>query len=98
MGENIAAIIHYYGYRAILLLFCVHQDTESEQREIKISVYQPILTKKKKQRLNGTKHSYSTRWEKKNWQFFTFMELYPFSYYFVFTKTMNLSNDKCKLV
>ena len=30
MEEKYAAILHIYGARAISLLFCVHQDTESE--------------------------------------------------------------------
>ena len=30
MEENDVVILHIYGARAISLLFCVHQDTESE--------------------------------------------------------------------
>ena len=37
-------IIHTYGNRAIFLLLCYHQDTESESCEMKISVSGPILT------------------------------------------------------
>ena len=28
------------------------------------------------------------------WQFFIFMKLYPFLYYFLITKTLNLSHNK----
>ena len=38
--------IYIYGARAIFLLFCDHQDTESESHEIEISIYQPIFTQK----------------------------------------------------
>ena len=31
MGEIVVAILHIYGVRAISLLFCNHQDTESEK-------------------------------------------------------------------
>ena len=36
-------IIHNYGARSISLLFCDHQDTESESCEIEMSIYQPIF-------------------------------------------------------
>ena len=32
--KNIVAIIRIYGARAIFLLFCYHQDTESKSSEI----------------------------------------------------------------
>ena len=40
------SIIHIYGARAIFLLFCNHRETESESREIEISVAGPIFTSK----------------------------------------------------
>ena len=40
------AIIHSYESRAIFLLFCDHQDTESEPCEIEMSISKPIFTKK----------------------------------------------------
>ena len=43
-------------------------------------------------------YPYSTKWVKMFWYFFIFMELYPFSYYYKFTETLNLSNKKWKLV
>ena len=36
--------LHNYGARAIFLLFCDHTDTESESREIQMSISQPIFT------------------------------------------------------
>ena len=46
-------IIHIYGTRAIFLLFCNHQDTESKSRVVEIGVTGPIFTHKY-QRLYGT--------------------------------------------
>ena len=40
------AILPIFGARAIFLIFCNHQDTESESREIKISVAGPTFTNK----------------------------------------------------
>ena len=40
------SIPHIYGARAVLLLFCDHQDTESESCEIEIGVAGPIFTQK----------------------------------------------------
>ena len=57
MGDNIVVILHIYGTIAIFLLFCDHQDTESESCEIYISIYQSISTHKKYQRLFGTSRS-----------------------------------------
>ena len=39
-------ILHIYGARAIFLLFCNHQDTESESREMEIGVAGLIFTNK----------------------------------------------------
>ena len=39
--------MYIYGSRDIVLLFCDHQDTESESCEIEISISQPIFTHKK---------------------------------------------------
>ena len=44
--QNIVSIIHIYGARAIFLLFCDHQDTESESREVEMRISQPIFTHK----------------------------------------------------
>ena len=47
-------LLHIYGALAILILFCDHQDTESESLDMEIGVAGPILTQKKYQRLYGT--------------------------------------------
>ena len=46
MEKHIIAIFFEYGALAILLLFCNHQDTESESQEIDIGVTEPIFTLK----------------------------------------------------
>ena len=38
--------VHIYGSRVILLLFCDHQDTESESCEIEMRISQQIPTHK----------------------------------------------------
>ena len=44
--KNIVGIVRIYGARAIFLLFCDSQDTESESRNIEIGVSGPILAQK----------------------------------------------------
>ena len=46
LEKNILIVLHIHGYRSIFLLFCDHQDTESELCEIEMSISQPILTHK----------------------------------------------------
>ena len=43
MSEKSVAILHIYGARTIFLLFCYHQDTKSESRDIEICVAGPIF-------------------------------------------------------
>ena len=50
-----------YGARASFILFCDHQDTESESQEIEIGVAGPIFTQKKIKRTIGKEYLYSTR-------------------------------------
>ena len=40
--KNVLVVIHIYGARAILLLFCNHQDTESESQAMDIGVYKKL--------------------------------------------------------
>ena len=51
--KNIVAILHFYGDRAIFLLFWDNQDTEPDLYEIEISISKPIPTHKIHQRLYG---------------------------------------------
>ena len=50
-------IIHIYGARAILLIFCDHQGTESKSQEMVNIVVGPIFTQRKIRELYGTKIS-----------------------------------------
>ena len=45
--QKIVEILHIYGGRAISLLFCDHQDTQSESCEIEMNISQPIFAHKK---------------------------------------------------
>ena len=47
MGENVVAIIHIYGDRAIFLLFCYRQDTEYESQVMEIGIACPLFSHKK---------------------------------------------------
>ena len=44
--KNIVVILHNYGARGILLIFCDLPDTESESCEIRMSIYQAIFNHK----------------------------------------------------
>ena len=44
--KNIVVLIHIYGARSIFLLFCDHQDTESESRKTETSISQTTPTHK----------------------------------------------------
>ena len=57
--KSIVAIIHFYLVRSIFLLFCHHQDTESDFQEIDIGVAGPIFAHKKipKAWLNNYNHT-----------------------------------------
>ena len=86
-------ILHIYGAKANFLLFCDHQDTESESREIEIVVIGLIFTQKISKDLWENDIHTSQYGSKLLFQLFLFVELEPFSYYFVTTKTLNLSHD-----
>ena len=42
--KNFLVVIHIYGARSILLIFCNHQDTEYESQAMEIGVVGPICT------------------------------------------------------
>ena len=99
MGENIVENIHTYGGTAIFLLFCDHQDTESESNEIDMSIPQDIFTRKNIS--NSLWDNYINNLQDRRkmlWKSLIFLELYPYSYYFVIIKTLNQNNEKYKLV
>ena len=64
MGEKIVVVLQIYGARANFLLFCNHQETESDLRETEIGVSEPIFTQKNIKGSMGQQYTYSTRWEK----------------------------------
>ena len=49
--KDIVAILNIYGSRAIFLLFCDHQDNESESQDIELGVSGTRFNHKKYQRL-----------------------------------------------
>ena len=55
--------IHIDGDRAIFLLFCNHQHTESESWEMKIGLAGPIIKIITIKGSMGQLYIYSTRWE-----------------------------------
>ena len=79
MGEKIVVFLHIYRVRANFLLFCDHQDTESELCEIEMIIYQPITTNKNifKALLDNDIHTLQDR-RKLLWHFFIFMVVYIF--------------------
>ena len=72
-----------YGARASYILFCNHQDTEYESREIEIGVAGSIFTKKNIKGPMGQGYPYPTIWEEILWPLFIFIELESFFYYFI---------------
>ena len=61
---------------------------------MKIGVAGPILTQKKTSKDLWENYIYTLQYARKIFFFFfLFMELEPFFYYFVITKTLNLSNE-----
>ena len=54
MGENIVAILHFNGDRAIFLLLWDNQDTEPDLYEIEASISKPISTHNSYQSIYGT--------------------------------------------
>ena len=95
MGSRIMVIIHICGPREVLLLFCYQEDTEYESYEMEISISTPISTHKKisKDLPDNDIHNLQDG-SKILWQFFIFLDAEPFFYYFVITKTPNLSSLK----
>ena len=63
---------------------------------MEVIVAQPIFTHKKSKSVMGLGYP-SSKKSIKLWQFFIFLELEPLFYYFVFVKTLNMSNEKWKL-
>ena len=97
--KNIVAIIHIYGATDIFLLFYDHQDIGSKPHEIEMSIYQPIFNHKKISKYPWDNGIHNLQYGRKIlWEFFIFIEIDPFLYYFVLSKTPSLSKEKRKLV
>ena len=88
--KKIVAIIHIYGARFIFLLFCDHQDTESDYWEMEISVYGKIFTHKNTKRSMVNQYPYSTRWEGNSVSILNIYVDKSIFYYFVFADTLNM--------
>ena len=87
-------ILHIYGDRAIFLIFCDHQDTESGLCEMDMGVAGPTSSQKEKKGSIGQQYPYFTRWHKNIVDILHCFGLEPFFWYYVFTKTLNLIRVK----
>ena len=76
--HNTVAILHILELEPFLL-FCDHQGTNSESREIEMSIYQPILNHKNISKPLWDKNRHILQDERKIlWQLFILTELDPF--------------------
>ena len=94
LEENILAILHFWELEPFSYYFVFTKTLNlSNVKYIfaYIHQYSPI---KIYQNIYGTTIYILYKMGEKLWQFFIFMELEPFFYYFVITKTPNLSNVK----
>ena len=79
--------------RKISLLLHVHQDTEYESCEIYIRISQPIFTQKRTSKYLWDNDIHALQnGGKILWKILIFIDLEPFFYYFLITKTLNLSH------
>ena len=97
IAGKIVAILHISGARVISYYFVftkiMHQ---SDEKWILAQLGQYPPRKSSKCLWNQNIHPIQDEREKL-WRFFIFLELEPFSYYFLITNTLNQSNDKYKL-
>ena len=92
--QNIVPIIRKNGVRAILPLFFNNYENEYEQQEMEMGVAGPIFNQKLSKAL-WDKYTHTPQdGSKIFWQLFIFMELDPFYYYIMITKTLNMSHKK----
>ena len=78
MGEKYCGDIHIYGARAIFLLVCGRQGTESESQELEMSKYQPIFNQKNIKGSIRQQYLYHTIWGETLWQLFIIVQIDPF--------------------
>ena len=87
MGGKYCGSSSFYGALDILLLFCDHQETGSESREMEICVTEPLFTQKKYQSLFVTTISILYKMGEKYFgKLFISVELKVFPNLFVITK------------
>ena len=67
------SILHIYGDIANFLIFCDHQDTESESNKIEINIYQPIFTHKKISKVSWENYIHTLQYGK---QFVVILHIY----------------------
>ena len=87
-------ILNIYGARAVFLLFCVHQATESKKLEMKTEYLDQYSPFKILPRTLWERYVHTLKNSIQLWHFLILLELDPFFYYFVITRTLNLSNKK----
>ena len=91
-------ILHVYGALVIFILFYDDQDTESGSREMKIGVSGQIFTQKNVKVSLGKPYPYPKIWDKSIVVIIHLHGARAMFYYFMVTKTPNLSHLKYKLV
>ena len=82
MGRNFLLLIVFRlsSFVFLILLFCDHQDTESESCEIEMIISQPISTHKNISNTLWDNNIYTLQyWRNILWLFFIFVVLEPFS-------------------
>ena len=92
--NTIVAILHNYGAKTIFYYFVITKELNlSYVKYIVPYLYQ--YSPRKISKALWENYIYTLQFERKIlWQFFIYMELDPFFYYFLFTKTLNLSHNK----
>ena len=87
-------VLHIYRALVIFPLFCDHQDTESESREMENGVAGPKYHRKKHQSLYGTTISILYKMAGNIVVILHIFELETFPCYFVINKTLNQSHKE----
>ena len=96
--DFVLVILHFFGDLAIFLLFCNHQNTKSESRDMEIGVSGPIFTHKN---IKGSLVQWNTYNKKLEENIVAILHIYGVRSIFLWlykTKTSNLIHMKYKLV
>ena len=92
--RNSVVVLTIYEDKEILLLFCDHQENESESQEIYILHLDQYSTRKISKSLWNCDMHITHDGRKILYQSFMFMEIESSLYYFMMTKTLDMSNMK----